>query len=77
MCFMDAICMSLTLDQCPILWCFKHSNVIKRHNGIIFSFHTGLPGSFELKSYFILFDVLKHITQSAELLLREGLIFAS
>ena len=25
-----------------VIWCFKHSNAIKMHNGITFDFHTGL-----------------------------------
>ena len=35
--------MSPTLNRSCVLQCFKHSNVVRIHNGIMFDFYLGLP----------------------------------
>ena len=37
------ICISSALNRRSVIWRFKHSNVIKIHDGITFDFYMGLP----------------------------------
>ena len=41
--YIHEVCMSPTLNRCPAIRHFKHSNVIKIRDGITFHFYTGLP----------------------------------